>query len=108
MDEIGELDSIMNKEGGNIVTNKIKETFISVETKSKTVNITNSIRRTTRTEDSRDTDKHGSLLSLFSQETGSSNVGVVTIRFKVTMNTNSTSVNGTFRDSFVIYINMLE
>jgi len=107
MNEIRELDGIMHKEGRYVVTNKVKETFISVETKSETMDITHSIRRATRTEDSRDTNKHGSFLSLFPQETGSSDVGVVAIGFKVAVQTNSTSVNSTLRDSFMIYANML-
>jgi hypothetical protein len=59
MDNIGELDSILDEEDGDVVSNKIPVTFLCVELDSKTADITDGIGRTPGSEDGREPGEDG-------------------------------------------------
>lgn len=43
MDEIRELNSVLDEENGNIVSNNVEIAFVSIESDSKSVDISNRI-----------------------------------------------------------------
>jgi hypothetical protein len=91
MDQVRELDGILNKEDGDVVTNNIwiklvwfhrstssgcltKVAFVRVKPDGKSMHIANGISRTSTSSDCREAEKYGRLLVCGTQERRSSNV----------------------------------
>jgi hypothetical protein len=53
VNNVGEFNGVLDKENGNIVSNKIPISFTSVKLEGETTDVTNSIRGSTRSQDGR-------------------------------------------------------
>jgi hypothetical protein len=74
VDNIRELDRVLNEKHRDVVSNNIPVTLLGVELDRKSANITNSIRRSTRSKYSRESEEDGGLTRCVGEDFGTSDI----------------------------------
>lgn len=106
VNDIWELNRILDKKHGNIVSDDIPVTLIGIELQSKSTDITNGIGRTSRSKNSRETNKHRSSAGGIVQDIGTGELGDRSVELEVAMDTSATGVDNTFRNTFMVNCNL--
>uniref|UniRef100_A0A1Y1LA22 Uncharacterized protein n=1 Tax=Photinus pyralis TaxID=7054 RepID=A0A1Y1LA22_PHOPY len=104
VNEIRELDCILDEENRDVIPDNVKVALVGVESDCESVNITSSVRTSPGAGDSREADKYWSLLILRPQKRRSSNVAKVPVAGKRSMGAGASSMDCSFRNSFVVKV----
>lgn len=107
VDEIRELDRIADEEDGEVQTAHIVVSFLSVVLNGEAARISDDLRSTAVTSDSRKAAEHGGLLADLVQISRFGVFGDVVGHLEISMSTSATSMNAAFRDDLAVEIGHL-
>ena len=96
------LDSFLNEENRNVVSNNVPVSLVSIEFDSKASNISNSVCASSAALYGRETDKNGRGSRGVRQDAGGGNIFAAFEQLESTVGTGASSMDDTFGNSLVI------